>query len=556
MIQAVKERLQKKFIRKPSEASPDKLIYAQEFLEAILRNRIEGSIFESDGDRDYFCNCVETALKHESSSIVAQRAIRRLINNDQKSIFDFFQFKRESQSPETLFLNDALFTNLGFDLQNKMQASSLTHDQKLMCLMSYVPPENDYGKKFVSQSIEAFCQTDLERIDELLIGYYFKNGWDLYDKLAFFEKVKSSIQDPVAVMETYLETRGVFLKVKKILDLDESDMNKILESLGQKCIIGYTEIPGSKTSALKVKLDPEMKDLLNEFCKAYGVKNLDGTKNRLVVLEKDEAKKNALKQMNLAMKPLDQFMLNINNLVKNKPRDQKRFNFYVQDLKKIYHGFVEENQKLTLDAITYLINKYAINPSDSEKIYHISLDKDLHIGEIFKDLFNDFFNNNNNIALKEKLIKDYGFEDQDVLSVFKDMRINTQGLFEGATEPMFKEPEQQKRTWFQFFSNLFSYIRNFFYPKSGNNKEAEEFSKEPETRRFNENDEEPEARLFNENDPVKASVIDPSAKPLKSCLKTSKPTTKTSESVAKKKVSFSAEGPKSKENHGNKPHGP
>jgi len=103
---------------------------------------------------------------------------------------------------------------------------------------------------------------------------------------------------------------------------------------------------------------------------------------------------------------------------------------------------------------------------------------------------------------------------------------------------------------------LFSYIRNFFYPKSGNNKEAEEFSKEPETRRFNENDEEPEARLFNENDPVKASVIDPSAKPLKSCLKTSKPTTKTSESVAKKKVSFSAEGPKSKENHGNKPHGP
>ena len=174
MIQAVKERLQKKFIRRPSEASPDKLIYAQEFLEAILRNRIEGSIFESDGDPEYFCNCVETALKHESSSIVAQRAIRRLINDDQKYIFNLFQSKRESQSPETLFLNDALFTNLGFDLQKEMQASSLTYDQKLMCLMSYLPPENDDGKEFVSQSIEDFLQTDLKRIDELLIGYYFK----------------------------------------------------------------------------------------------------------------------------------------------------------------------------------------------------------------------------------------------------------------------------------------------------------------------------------------------------------------------------------------------
>lgn len=541
MIQTVKERLQKKFMRRPSEASPDKLIYAQEFLGAILRNSIEGSIFESDGDREYFCNCVETALKHESTSIVAQRAIRRLINEDQKRIFDFFQLKRKSQSPETLFLNDALFTNLGFDLQKEMQASSLTHDQKLMCLMSYVPPENDDGKKFVSQSIEAFRPTDLERTDELLIGYYFKNGWDLYDKLAFFEKVKSSIQDPVAVMETYLETRGVFLKVKKILELNTSDMDKILEYLGQKCIIGYTEIPGSKPSALKVLLDPEMKDLLNEFCKAYEVDNLDSTKEKLAALEKDEAKKNALNQMNLAKEPLDQFMLNINNLAKNKPSDQKRFNFYVQDLNNIYQGFVRENPELTLDAITYLINKYAINPSDSEKIYHISLDKDLHIGEIFKVLFKDFFNdNNNNIALKEKLIKGYGFEDQDVLSVFKDMRINTQGLFEGATEPMFKEPKQQKkqkRTWLKFFSNLFFYIRNFFYPKS----EAEEFSKEHET------------RTFNENDPVKASAIDPSAKPLKSCLKTSKPR-------AKKKVSFPDEGPKSKENtngnKGNTPHGP
>ena len=549
MIQTVKERLQKKFIRRPSEASPDKLIYAQEFLGAILRNSIEGSIFESDGDREYFCNCVETALKHESTSIVAQRAIRRLINEDQKRIFDFFQLKRKSQSPETLFLNDALFTNLGFDLQKEMQASSLTHDQKLMCLMSYVPPENDDGKKFVSQSIEAFRPTDLERTDELLIGYYFKNGWDLYDKLAFFEKVKSSIQDPVAVMETYLETRGVFLKVKKILELNTSDMDKILEYLGQKCIIGYTEIPGSKPSALKVLLDPEMKDLLNEFCKAYEVDNLDSTKEKLAALEKDEAKKNALNQMNLAKEPLDQFMLNINTLAKNKPSDQKRFNFYVQDLNNIYQGFVRENPELTLDAITYLINKYAINPSDSKKIYHISLDKDLHIGEIFKDLFNDFFNDNNKIALKKKLIKDYGFEDQDVLSVFKDMRINTQGLFEGATEPMFKEPEQQKNTnrLYLILVKLYQFILNLF-GKGDNNKEAEAFSKEHET------------RTFNENDPVKASAIDPNAKPLKSCLKTSKPTTKTSEPVAKKKVSFSAEGPESKENtnenHGNTPHVP
>ncbi|MDG2348036.1 MAG: hypothetical protein P8L77_01040 [Gammaproteobacteria bacterium] len=245
-------------------------------------------------------------------------------------------------------------------------------------------------------------------------------------------------------------------------------------------------------------------------------------------------------------------MLDINTLAKNKPRVQEEFNFYVQDLKNIYHGFVKENPKLTLDAITYLMNKYAIKPSDSEKIYHISLDKDLHIGEIFKDLFNDFFNDNNNIALKEKLITDYGFEDQDVLSVFKDMGINTQGLFEGSTKPIFKEPEKpifkepekQQRTWFQFFSNLFFYIRNFFYPKSGNNKEAKEFSKEHET------------RLFNENDPVKASVIDPNAKPLKSCLKTSEHTTKISEPGVKKKVSFSAEGPKSKENNGNTPHVP
>ena len=70
-------------------------------------------------------------------------------------------------------------------------------------------------------------------------------------------------------METYLETRGISLKVKKILDLDESAMDKILEFLGQKCIIGYTEIPGSEPSALKVKLDPEMKDLLNEESRWY-----------------------------------------------------------------------------------------------------------------------------------------------------------------------------------------------------------------------------------------------------------------------------------------------
>ena len=53
---------------------------------------------------------------------------------------------------------------------------------------------------------------------------------------------------------------------------------------------------------------------------------------------------------------------------------------------------------------------------------------------------------------------------------------------------------------------------------------------------------------------LKASQIN--KVPLKSCLKTSKPTTKSSEPVARKKVSFSAEGPKSKENHGNTPHGP
>ncbi|MDG2348037.1 MAG: hypothetical protein P8L77_01045 [Gammaproteobacteria bacterium] len=291
MIQAAKEQLKKKFKTRPSEASPRELIYAQEFLEVFLRISSKDSIFKSSGDIEYFCNCVETALKTESSSIVAQRAIRRLIDKDQNAISKFFYSKREGVAPETLFLNDALFTNLGFDLQKEMQASSLTHDQKLMYLMSYLPPENDDGKEFVSQSIEDFPQTDLKRTDELLIGYYFKNGWDLYDKLTFFNKLKSNIQDPVAVMETYLETRGVFLKVKNILDLDESAMDKILESLGQKCIIGYTEIPGSEPSALKVKLDPEMKDLLNEFCKAYGVKKLDGTKKRLVALEKDEAKK-------------------------------------------------------------------------------------------------------------------------------------------------------------------------------------------------------------------------------------------------------------------------
>ncbi|MEE2770259.1 MAG: hypothetical protein VX835_04175 [Pseudomonadota bacterium] len=509
MLTQIKDIVDEKFQKKPGKPEPSNLIYAQSILEKILKNKSPNSVTElnlreNEDNTKFLSECFETALKKRSTSLIAQRAIQTLSQNDRDILFENLT-RAPKQDPITLFLKYALFLNLGYDTRKELDKIELTADQKAQCLMSYYPPNEGSTLEFIYHEIGQYAMKEggsLKDFDTLLVDYYFENKWFTKDSYEFVKTLERSIKDPVNVLKKYLDTRKYKLQINKFLGLNDDQKNEILMYLVEKCIHGYVD-DRVKPGSLRAKLDLEMKYVTTKFMEAYGITNLKTTIDKLVQLETNTFKKNALKNINIKWDKVDELMIQFDIASK-----KGQFQFF-RNLQKQYQS-LENSQRL--DVTAYLLNAF-IKPlrQESLKPPSFSLLKRLDHTCIYylKRLINDFLGDANNVnALKNKLTQDYGYEDSDLKNIFQELEISYEfNLVDKNT--IISEQEQKSKRFIRLLKRFSEKISSIFQKLINmiSGKDAkfgkDEHKREKEKLRFGDD----EYMYFDKNKPVSSKEI-------------------------------------------------
>ena len=580
-LDRVNNRLIKEFSKQMTgKPDPDHVYFAHDVLKRILReeNFPEMSVFNvykrRKQDISFLCRCIDTALKSPLTSLTAQKALEHINTTDQGLLYLAFKADSQEKDPVKLFERYALFTNLGFDFEKEMVSSTLSAGDKLRILMSFKPPKDASGQTqmwlnfHLSRNLIEYLRNPSKDIDGLLKDYYFENQWSDRDEMVLYDSVQNYVKDPVDVVKKYIDiqTRNYTINFsggqwvlksnfQNRIGLNKRQQQDVLKYLAEACITGYVET-GRKDQPLKVKLDPIAKYAISAFCSAYDVKDLSGTIRALIAAEPQKNKKNALANMDLGMTDLDIYKLQVDyDLKTNRTVNIPRY----QDMCK--------NPKYAVDATAFVL--MSVTSVDTNIKAKKNFDKSYGYRYITQSIKNHDFIISEGLVmaltkhlskdvercnqLLEKLEGEYGFTDRLLDQVRRYMPDTVKRPSSRHVQQFSPKSEENaikasvvKPNLRQKLKAIRKKIKGMILRQRPEKKlvSIRYFKKEESTQRVTKS--------------LKASQIN--KVPLKSCLKTSKPKTKTSEPRAKKKVSFPDEGPKSKENtngnKGNTPHGP